>query len=134
MKHGIGKMTYNSKDSYFGNYEMGKREGEGLFSYKNKDLYSGNWLGGKKQGKGTYVYFDTKAKFTGDWVDGKFSHGKWILSDGSYFQGQFKYDKPVGVGTWVLANKDQVNGTYVQNIINDHEGKSKIELEWITSN
>ena len=69
-------MQYNSKDSYFGNYEDGKRQGEGLFTYKNKDLYSGTWNNNLKHGKGTYVYFDTKAKYTGDWKDGKFISGK----------------------------------------------------------
>ena len=29
------------------------------------DLYSGNWKNNKKDGKGTYVYYDTRAKFTG---------------------------------------------------------------------
>ncbi len=45
MKHGIGKMTYRTKEDYKGEYygywENGRRHGEGVFTYPSKDTYSG---------------------------------------------------------------------------------------------
>ena len=68
-KHGIGKMEYRKKGTYFGRlfsdpgyFQNSRRHGEGVFTYPNGDTYSGNWKWGKKQGRGTYIYKDTGMK------------------------------------------------------------------------
>ena len=71
MKHGVGKITYTGKGTYYGYWEKGERHGEGVFTYPNKDVYSGLWNQGKKEGNGTYVFFDTGMKYVGIWKNGQ---------------------------------------------------------------
>jgi len=70
MKHGIGKMVYVGKGTYYGYWENNFRNGEGVMTYVNQDVYSGNWKDGQKHGQGTYVFFETGMKFVGKWNNG----------------------------------------------------------------
>merc|ERR1712008_149661 len=79
LKNGVGKFWYRKHGVYFGYFQNGRRHGEGVFTYLNKDTYSGKWKYGKKSGTGTYIYSDTGMKLEGDWDNGKFLTGKWIL-------------------------------------------------------
>ena len=107
-KHGIGKMVYKQKGEYYGYWENGKRHGEGVFTYINKDTYTGKrlanslgwWKYGKKEGRGTYTFAETGMKFVGDWHDGIFGQGRWVLPNGTYFEGQFDKNQPKGPGTF----------------------------------
>ena len=66
--------------------------------YPNGDQYSGNWKWGKKHGKGTYIYKDSGMKIEGVWDQSNCTKGKWILSNGIYFEGGFANNKPNGKG------------------------------------
>ena len=63
-------MTFGGDGEYYGHFENGKRSVEGVYKYlKTKDLYSGSWKNDLKHGKGTFIFFDTKMKIVGDWVN-----------------------------------------------------------------
>ena len=98
MKCGIGRLDFNEKGKYFGNFQHGKRHGEGIFTYPNKDVYSGMWKYGKKSGQGVYVYNDTGIKLMGEWTDGVIKKGRWILPNGVYYEGEFENNKPTKTG------------------------------------
>ncbi|KAM3137522.1 hypothetical protein pb186bvf_010312 [Paramecium bursaria] len=133
LKHGIGKLVYKDKGEYYGQWENGQRHGEGIFTYVNKDVYSGWWAFGKKDGKGTYVYADTGARLVGDWKENKIVKGKWILPNGTFFEGIFENNKPNNQGTFYFKNGNTVTGNYKQTIIpNDDpdDKKLNIDMKW----
>jgi len=104
-KHGIGQLTYTSRgETYYGQWENGKKHGEGIYTYKNKDTFSGWWAFGKKQGFGTYVFSSTGQKLEGIWEGNTLIEGRWILPNGTYFEGKFANNKPSGEGTWYFGN------------------------------
>ena len=114
-KHGIGKMTFDDKGEYFGRFENGTRHGEGVFKYKKTgNTYSGSWKYGKKHGKGEFIFNDTKMKIAGEWEDGKIVSGKWIFPNGTYFEGKFQKNYPIGEGVWHFSNGNTVKGTFTQ--------------------
>lgn len=121
--------------SYLGWYHNGKRgcapnqdpketeQSQGTFTYANGDIYVGQWRGsqtepprrgGKKHGRGTYSYAKDGSKLVGDWEQGKIQVGKWVFPNGTFYSGQFRYNKPFGEGVWVFANGNQLTGKYVQ--------------------
>lgn len=56
-------MNYTDKnETYYGQWENGKKHGEGIYTYTNKDVYSGWWSFGKKNGHGTYVFAATNQR------------------------------------------------------------------------
>jgi radial spoke head protein 1 len=140
QKDGIGKLFYTETGEYFGRFENGKRHGEGVFTYKkNKDVFSGSWKYGKKHGKGTYIFNDTKMKviiylnkIVGEWIDGKVETGRWIFPNGTYFEGRFDKNKPVGEGIWHFSNGNTVKGLFNQNQTEDDEGNTLTKIKWTT--
>ena len=58
--HGKGWQRWlNDGSEYFGDYQIGKREGYGVFKYPNGDTYEGEWLDNKPDGMGTYTWAET---------------------------------------------------------------------------
>jgi hypothetical protein len=143
-KSGFGKMTYKNLKgedeeeeaeeeegalprggSYLGQYSKGLRgcgpdedpaaaPSQGTFSYVNGDQYVGQWRSGKKHGTGTYSYAKDGTKMIGQWENGKIVTGKWVLPNGAFYCGKFRYNKPFGKGVWVFKDGNQVTGEYQQ--------------------
>lgn len=51
-------------------------------------------------------------KLVGEWKDNKFVNGKWVLPNGTQYQGQFENNKPNNNGTFYFKNGNHVQGTY----------------------
>lgn len=141
-KHDFGMLTYTGKyaedeeggeeearpprgGTYLGNFYEGFRgcrfdadpneqTSEGTFTYVNGDQYVGQWRAGKKQGTGTYTYKKDGTKLVGEWESGKITVGKWVFPNGTFYSGQFRYNKPFGKGAWVFRNGNQCIGEFVQ--------------------
>ena len=125
LKEGIGKMTFGTEGEYTGHFVAGQRNGEGVYKYlKTKDLYSGSWKNGLKHGKGTFIFFDTKMKIVGNWFNGQIMEGKWIFSNGTYFEGKFENNYPKGEGVWHFINGNVVKGEFTHEI-KEIEAKAK---------
>jgi len=72
-------------------------EGQGLYVYGNGDMYLGSFLAGKRHGQGSYHFKAMVCQLIGDWVEGGFVRGRWVMKDGSMFYGTFqKQVTPVG--------------------------------------
>eukprot|EP00967_Tisochrysis_lutea_P016580 scaffold18704_cov15-Tisochrysis_lutea.AAC.1 len=65
-------------------------EGQGLYVYGNGDMYSGSFSAGKRHGQGSYHFKAMVCQLVGEWVDGGFVQGRWIMKDGSMFYGSFQ--------------------------------------------
>mmetsp|Transcript_67791 Transcript_67791/g.126605 ORF Transcript_67791/g.126605 Transcript_67791/m.126605 type:complete len:176 (-) Transcript_67791:143-670(-) len=84
------------------------------FTYENGDVYEGQWHENKKHGQGTYNFVKDGTKLIGEWEKGKLTLGKWVMPNGTYYCGKFRYNKPHGKGVWVFKNGSQVTGKYQQ--------------------
>lgn len=87
---------------------------EGTFTYANGDVYVGQWKDGKKHGAGSYSYAKDGTKLVGEWEAGKILNGKWILPNGTYYIGAFRYNKPYGRGLWIFRDGNQLVGEFAQ--------------------
>jgi radial spoke head protein 1 len=67
---------------------------------------AGWWKYGKKDGKGTFTYVDTGMKLVGEWAEGAYVKGKWVLPNGTFFEGDFAKNLPNGHGRARLAKDD----------------------------
>lgn len=72
-----------------GNFEAGIIDGEGTWTYNNGDMYKGTFVDGKKHGSGCYHFAKAHCQFVGDFEDGVFVRGRWMLSDGSFVKSDF---------------------------------------------
>lgn len=133
-KSGIGIQIYENVGTYNGYWEEGERHGEGVMTYTNQDVYSGNWENGKKTGKGTYIFFKTHEKYNGIFKNGQMVNGKWLLPNGSYYEGNFNNNKPNGIGVWKFSNGNVVNGHYSQakSAAGSLSEPAEIKLTWKT--
>ena len=62
----------------------------------------GWWKYGKREGKGTYTFTKTGMKLVGIWRDGNIIKGKWVLPNGTKYEGDFENSKPSGKGKLTL--------------------------------
>lgn len=118
---GIGKLFYDSNVlAYEGGFLDNKVEGHGimhndLFLSENKEESNNEYkidykdLGSVKE---NWVSFD--GSFKGDMKEGI---GKWHLSDGSVFVGEFLLDKAHGDGVFYFSGGDVVAGRWEDNVL-----------------
>lgn len=127
-RHGFGRATLPSGDTYEGHYQAGKRNGNGSYRFKNNARYLGEYLKNKKHGCGVFIYPDG-SKYDGMWaedqrhgngvysyVNGDTYDGEWYKNErhgqgiytyaetGSKYVGHWVYGKPKGAGELVHAN------------------------------
>jgi len=75
--HGEGQFEWNeennninTKQTYKGNYSLGKKNGHGKFTFKDGNTFDGMWESGEPHGEGI---FETKnRKYHGNWRAGQF--------------------------------------------------------------
>lgn len=70
VKHGHGKFTMPSGDSYEGDWVQDKKHGQGLFIFGEGGSYEGGFENNLKHGKGTFITKEGKVK-KGVWHRGK---------------------------------------------------------------
>lgn len=59
--------------------------------------------------------------------------GRWVLPNGTFYEGEFENNKPNKVGTWQFKNGNTISGTYKQNIIPNEDPDDKklnIDMKW----
>jgi radial spoke head protein 1 len=133
LKHGIGQLAYKDKGEYSGQWENGRKHGEGSYTYANGDVYSGWWMFGKKHGIGTYIWKDTGMRAVGTWEENRIVKGRWILPNGTYWEGAFKNNKPEGRGVWHFKNGNVLEGAFSQTVIPNEDPEDQrvnLNIEW----
>ena len=112
-KQGAGVMTFPDGGKYEGAFDKDCMAGEGVFNYPSGDVYSGAFAGNKKSGVGSYMFKASQSQFIGEWEDGEFKRGEWVLSDGTSWKGEFEGGKPVGEGVQTFGRTgNQQPATY----------------------
>ena len=130
-RSGVGKLAYPNGDKYYGQFEHNVAHGEGTYKYANGDVYSGQWVQGQKSGQGCYEYASNKSQLVGTWVDGTITQGKWIYSDGTSWNGDFKNGKPIGKCSFFTKGAgNQQNGEWVEKLVDEADEEGVTELTW----
>lgn len=124
-KQGQGKMTYPNGESYTGNFARNNKHGAGTYTYKNGDMYSGEWRKGKRHGNGAYVMKKMQCQYVGEWADGAYVRGKWLMADGTVYSGSFTGAGPGGNGAFTFPNGGVENGAF-----NAAEGEEGTAYQW----
>lgn len=95
--NGKGKLFFNNKDVYFGQFEDNKIQGFGTYYYKDGTIYTGEFVNGKRHGIGNLID-PNKNKYQGQWSDNKM-HGKGIYTtsyftiEGNWFENSLWFSK-----------------------------------------
>ena len=74
-------MKYKNGDTYTGEFQNEKVHGKGTMKYKNGDTYTGEFENGKFHGKGTYIYDGGKKIFKGEFSNGHYKRGRFLIYD-----------------------------------------------------
>ncbi|MCK5877786.1 MAG: hypothetical protein KAG43_09140, partial [Candidatus Marithrix sp.] len=82
-------VRFINGDSYYGDYEGRKRNGEGIYIWANGDRYKGEFFEGKRDGSGIYIW-NNGDRYKGDYIDNKRDgSGVYIWKNGEHFKGDF---------------------------------------------
>ena len=67
----------------------------------------------------------------GEWQNGEFATGKWVLPNGNYFEGGFAKNQPNGKGKWTFQDGNTMEGEYSQTEEEKEtaEGDRKMEIK-----
>ena len=127
---GKGRVTYDNKEVYDGDFVDGVRIGKGTYSYRNGDLYSGGFDENKKHGLGKLTYTGKSAEadadespediakrrgmYRGDFADGKkHGEGSFRYANGDIYSGSWSKGKKHGNGTYVFkADGSRMTGIW----------------------
>ncbi len=131
-KEGLGRMSYPDGSSYYGHWADNQPNGEGSYTYPNGDIYSGAWLNGARQGNGTYLFAANDSQLVGVWENGQVTNGRWVHKNGTSWHGKFKAGNPIGKGSFYTHGGNQINGEYVEILLEDGEEEDSTELVWKT--
>ena len=79
--------TYESGDSYTGDFVNGQRSGNGKLTYANGCSYDGQWANDAFHGQGVFDW-NNGCTYTGQFTNGEFTgQATFVWSDGSYYVG-----------------------------------------------
>ena len=138
-RNGQGKCVYANRDVYEGKWKGGGRCGNGVCVYAAGHRYEGEWADDCRHGAGRHVattgdvyegmwahdrrhgrgrcQYKSGAEYDGDWALGlKCGHGTGRVYNGFRFayayKGEWKDDKPNGVGEALLADESRFEGEW----------------------
>jgi hypothetical protein len=125
IAHGYGKMTYKSGNVYEGNFDTSANgedtgpHGKGKMTYKNGDVYEGDFVNfgenSQRHGKGKYTWANPNVckEYEGGFFEGKHQgKGKYILTDGRIFEGEFDRNTKIANGKITYPNGKTETGTW----------------------
>ena len=121
----LKRLGTNTKVSYVGKWENGKKHGVGTEIYHNGDIYHGFFKNDLRHQRGRYI--DSMGnEYDGEYYQDKF-HGQGTIKkiDGSTYTGEFKDNRRHGKGRLIYPNQMVYEGEYV----NDKKHGSGVEFK-----
>ncbi|KAL4646082.1 MORN repeat-containing protein 1 [Arapaima gigas] len=98
------------------------RDGFGVYVYPNRFFrYEGQWRKGKKHGRGKFIMKDGSF-YEGEFVDGEMegSGSRYWARTGNSYSGQFHCGEPHGVGVMQYGSGDQYEGQFSYGLREGH--------------
>lgn len=121
----LNTTTSKGAGNYIGETKKQLRDGFGVYNYPNKFFrYEGEWSKGKKHGHGKLVMADGSF-YEGQFIDGEIQgHGfrRWAFT-GNEYTGQFVKGELNGYGVMVYGDGTRYEGEWVEN---RREGEGKL--------
>lgn len=121
----LNTTTSKGAGNYIGETKKQLRDGFGVYNYSNKFFrYEGEWSKGKKHGHGKLVMADGSF-YEGQFIDGEIQgHGfrRWA-STGNEYTGQFVKGELNGHGVMVYGDGSRYEGEWIEN---RREGEGKL--------
>ena len=113
VPHGQGTYTWNSGNTYTGQWKNGKQDGYGeMYTARNGQLYKGEFVNGQRSGQGTCTYSNGDV-YTGQWKSGNPSgYGEMTYANGDVYKGNFLAGTIRGQGTMVWADGSTYTGNW----------------------
>lgn len=117
QRHGKGVLRGENGVIYEGEWKYDNFEGQGKLISEDGSIYIGTFLNGKKHGvgkneKGNTIY---EGEFKDNLKDGK---GKEIYPNGNIYEGFFSQGKKCGDGRYLLADGSFYEGQFFNDNIN----------------
>jgi len=132
MKHGFGRVTYMTGDSYQGHLEQNLRQGQGELTtsdarqyrgdfnknlphakenfrvvYANNDMYLGGYENGQRSGSGKFVWNDG-GYYKGMWIEGVYSGKGELVTSTTIYKGEFSQGLYHGKGCLTKLSTNEV--------------------------
>ena len=133
---GIGKISWQGGDVYYGNFANDNINGRGIWTYRKDDMmdtldYVGEVKNGIREGEGVLRFVDGRS-YTGTFKNGV-PHGSGTMTfpSGLKYQGKFKNAKSYEPGTFTLKDGRTVqltNGKIILTngtVLDPNRGKNK---------
>ena len=109
---GKGVISYGSGRVYEGGWEDDVRHGRGFERFASGNTFLGEYNMGRVDGQGKYAWA-TGEFFDGLWEEGlKAGYGHWQGANGDTFIGEWKDNQPNGFGKHIWANGDSYEGEW----------------------
>lgn len=115
VRHGQGRIVYDSGNVYDGQWEHDKRSGVGRFEYACGDVYEGEWSMGMYHGQGKYTGRQHGSdEYEGEWeADKPHGHGRYLYRDsGDVYDGQWVRGMRDGEGRIITPHGQVYEGLY----------------------
>ncbi|KAL3938987.1 MAG: hypothetical protein SGBAC_006200 [Bacillariaceae sp.] len=135
MKHGFGRVLYMNGDSYQGDFDQNKKQGQGEWKlsdgrqfkgvflddlphtskveekirvvYPQNDMFHGQYANGNRSGKGRFTWVDG-GYYDGFWVDGLYQGTGELGTAHTKYMGEFQKGKYEGQGKLVNLLTDEI--------------------------
>ena len=110
--NGKGKIIYDNKSTYEGNFVSGYKEGNGQLIFEDGSYYIGNFHKNNYNGNGIFKWNDGRI-YSGEWKNNNIEgEGKFNWSDNVYYKGEYKNNAREGKGTYYFGGKDNFKGIW----------------------
>jgi len=103
-KHGHGTLSFDTGDTYTGQWRNDRMNGEGTYAFADGDKYVGQWRDGKMHGRGTYTYANGD-RYTGLFADDvKDGPGAYHFENGDRWEGSYLNGRKHGKAEYIWTN------------------------------
>ena len=123
LLNGYGRLFKGKGEYAVGNFKSNLLNGEnGYYYYKDGSVFNGEFVNGVPNGSGR-ISFEDGSVFEGSFVNGEKVYGKFVWSDGKYYQGDIKGDLFEGFGVYEWGGNRRYEGEWKEGKM---QGKGKI--------
>jgi hypothetical protein len=114
VKDGFGKLVWNTRDYYEGQWDTGYQHGWGRNVWDDGSFFVGMFKRDNKEGVGEYKWEDGTS-YLGEWRD-NLMHGcgKYLWPDGRIYEGEWRSGLMQGFGVYTYADGKRYEGGWFQ--------------------
>lgn len=113
--HGRGKATWDTGETYEGEWEYDNMHGYGKYQWADGDYYIGQYSEGVQHGKGEHR--EGASLYKGDWQrDERHGYGVLENGDGTIYEGQWYHNERHGQGKQKEATGEMYEGGFVHGV------------------